>query len=178
MAYMTVVERSAVRFHLTRSPSYRSWLVLVGLTAFGNYVAATSTDSSFVWRLLCAAAGFGLGYVCMDKWEECILDKAEGKVSLNEQSLVDRFILNHRKTIVSQLDEIIGVTVAKEIVRYAGTGYQVVLQFDSGYSLAITSCCSYARSPCEHEEMARQISIFLDLEKNINGADAKGDKQD
>ena len=30
----------------------------------------------------------------------------------------------------------------------------------------------------EHEEMARQISIFLDLEKNINGADAKGDKQD
>ena len=37
-------------------------------------------------------------------------------------------------SVVSQLDEIIGVTVAKEIVRYAGTGYQV------NWNLIINTC--------------------------------------
>jgi hypothetical protein len=146
MAYMDVVEHTGTRLRYARLPSYRSWVVLIGLTAFGVYVAAASSDSSFLWRLVCALAGLGLGYICMDKWEECVLDKREGKVYLHEQTLADRFVFNYRKkstvlfsfveanvqhscdaalTVVSELDAVIDVKVEKEVVRYAGTGYQV-----------------------------------------------------
>jgi hypothetical protein len=125
MAYMDVVEHTGTRLRYARLPSYRSWVVLIGLTAFGVYVAAASSDSSFLWRLVCALAGLGLGYICMDKWEECVLDKREGKVYLHEQTLADRFVFNYRKKIVSELDAVIDVKVEKEVVRYAGTGYQV-----------------------------------------------------
>lgn len=91
---------------------------------------------------------------------------------LHEQTLADRFVFNYRKKIVSELDAVIDVKVEKEVVRYAGTGYQVVLRFDSGYSLAITSSCSYARSPCEHEEIVKQIITFLGLEVSCD-ADIK-----
>jgi hypothetical protein len=70
---MDVVEHTGTRLRYARLPSYRSWVVLIGLTAFGVYVAAASSDSSFLWRLVCALAGLGLGYICMDKWEVCML---------------------------------------------------------------------------------------------------------
>eukprot|EP00118_Oscarella_pearsei_P008502 m.44193 g.44193 ORF g.44193 m.44193 type:complete len:135 (+) comp33502_c0_seq3:19-423(+) len=133
MGFLKLLERTPTRLHYVRRPSYRSWMVLIGLSLLGISIAASSTDDSFAWRVMYAVSGLLLGYICFDKWEECILDKKTAHVTLVEQSMADRFVFGKSRRVVGELNGIMDVTIQKEVVRYAGTGYQVVYVLILGF---------------------------------------------
>ncbi|XP_065846689.1 cytochrome b-245 chaperone 1 homolog [Oscarella lobularis] len=164
MAFVRVVEKTPERLHYKRSPSFRSWMVLIGLSLLGTVIASSSTGDVFAWRILCALAGILLGYICFDKWEECLLDRRDGRLTIIEQSMADRFVLGKSKRVVADLNSVVDVSVEKEVVRYAGTGYQVVLHFDSGFSLSLLSCSTLAFNSNEHDSVKKDILSFLDLD--------------
>eukprot|EP00118_Oscarella_pearsei_P008504 m.44196 g.44196 ORF g.44196 m.44196 type:complete len:61 (+) comp33502_c0_seq4:19-201(+) len=51
MGFLKLLERTPTRLHYVRRPSYRSWMVLIGLSLLGISIAASSTGYCWLFSL-------------------------------------------------------------------------------------------------------------------------------
>ncbi|XP_072043757.1 cytochrome b-245 chaperone 1-like [Amphiura filiformis] len=164
MAYMHVVSQSDEKLHLARSPGIRAWSTFVGILAVGVSMMVYSGDNP-VWKIFCLVCCLFVSVCSLDDWEECILDKNKGEVILKKFSLVEKMLKpnDSQRLVQASLEEISGVEVEQEDIRFFGRGKCVLLNFISGFSLPITEKCTLG-SGKEHIAIADTIGNFLELE--------------
>ncbi|XP_042304065.1 cytochrome b-245 chaperone 1 [Sceloporus undulatus] len=164
--YMLVESHLKSILHLKRSPSIRSWSLLVGISSIG-LAAAYYSEDSLGWKLFYLAGCFFVAVQNLEEWEEAIFDKDAGKVFLKTFNLYKKLLTlskaGHEQVVVP-LDEIRAVNVEEEKVRYFGKGYLVVLRFGTGFSHPLTqNAVMGCRS--DVEAVAKLITSFLELNK-------------
>ncbi|KAH0629546.1 hypothetical protein JD844_011687 [Phrynosoma platyrhinos] len=165
--YMLVESHSKSILHLKRSPSIRSWSVLVGISSVG-LAAAYYSEDSLGWKLFYLAGCFFVAVQNLEEWEEALFDKDAGKVFLKTFNLYKKLLTmskaGHEQAVVVPLGEIRAVNVEEEKVRYFGKGYLVVLRFGTGFSHPLTqNAVMGCRS--DVEAVAKLITSFLELNK-------------
>lgn len=176
--YLKLVKKDDTILHYKRSPTWRSLVVFISLLALTHVI---STQAEFWYMgLLCYALGVYFCYIGTEKYEECILDKSKKTVTLMSSRFLEKHILGYRRKIVTELEEIVGVSVESHKIPYAGTGHQVVLLFLSGLTLSLTAQCTYG-DKSEHEAVVATIKEFLgfpsstrDEERQTKNAQDKG----
>ncbi|KAL5473316.1 hypothetical protein EMCRGX_G027786 [Ephydatia muelleri] len=156
--YLKLVRKEGDILHYKRSPTWRSLVIFIVLLALTHVI---STQAEF-WYLgaLCYALGVYFCYIGTEKYEECIFDKSKKTVTLMSARFLEKHILGYRRKIVTELEEIVGVSVESHKIAYAGTGHQVVLLFLSGLTLSLTAQCTYG-DKSEHETVMATIKQFL-----------------
>nr|DBA27629.1 TPA: hypothetical protein GDO54_008098 [Pyxicephalus adspersus] len=163
--YMQVESHTGTLLHLKRSPSIRSWSLLVGIGSVGLAAAYYSTDS-FAWKLFYVAGCLFVAIQNLEDWEEAIFDKKDGKVILKTFNLYKKLLTlckGGQEQAVVPLSEIRDVSVEEEKVRYFGKGYLIVLRLLTGISHPLTqSAVLGGRS--DVEAMARLLTSFLELD--------------
>ncbi|XP_065899110.1 cytochrome b-245 chaperone 1 homolog isoform X2 [Dysidea avara] len=146
--YMEKVEQNEFLLHYRRSPSFRSLLVFIMIVLFGWFVALSTVNKWLQFSIVAIAIYFA--YISTEKYEECILNKRKGTVTLCSARLVERIILGYRKLIVSELSQIAGVEVTTFTSKYTRSSHQVCLKFIDGFSLSLTASCTYEdKRECE-----------------------------
>ncbi|XP_065192041.1 uncharacterized protein LOC135823128 [Sycon ciliatum] len=162
--YMTVTHRDENSMKMVRSPPFRAWLVFFGIMAGGAYCAYESRDWTYgSFYFLC---GVMLAHVAMDRWEEAQLDKAKNKVIIFHRTLLDVVLRRQPdRCVVSNLSEVVDVRVESESLKYAGTTYNVVLAFETGYTLGLTSSGTYG-DKFIHEKLAGELRDFLSMKSS------------
>ncbi|XP_061472367.1 cytochrome b-245 chaperone 1 isoform X1 [Rhineura floridana] len=164
--YMLVENHSNFVLHLKRSPSIRSWSLLVGISSVG-LAAAYYSEDSLGWKLFYLAGCLFVAVQNLEEWEEAIFDKDGGKVFLKTFNLYKKLLTLSRaghEQVVVPLDEIRAVNVEEEKVRYLGKGYLVVLRFVTGFSHPLTQSAVMG-SRSDVEAVAKLITSFLELNK-------------
>lgn len=163
---MQVEKHSNSVLHLKRSPSIRSWSVLVGIASVG-LAAAYYSEDSLGWKIFYIAGCLFVAVQNLEEWEEAVFEKDTGKVFLKTFNLYKKLLTLSRagnEQVVVPLDEIQAANVEEEKVRYFGKGYLVVLRFSTGFSHPLTqSAVMGGRS--DVEAVARLITNFLELTK-------------
>ncbi|XP_003217139.2 cytochrome b-245 chaperone 1 [Anolis carolinensis] len=164
--YMIVENHSKSVLHLKRSPSNRSWSLLVGISSVG-LAAAYYSEDSLGWKLFYLAGCCFVAVQNLEEWEEAIFDKGAGKIFLKTFNLYKKLLTlskaGHEQVVVP-LDEIRAVNVEEEKVRYFGKGYLVVLRFGTGFSHPLTqNAVMGCRS--DVDALAKLITNFLELNK-------------
>ncbi|KAM9296470.1 cytochrome b-245 chaperone 1 [Gastrophryne carolinensis] len=163
--YMQVESRTGTRLHLKRSPSIRSWALLVGISSVGLAAAYYSSDSP-AWKLFYVAGCLFVAVQNLEDWEEAIFDRREGRATLRSFNLYRKLLtLCHggQEQAVVLLRDIRDISVQEEKVRYFGAGYLIVLRLLTGISHPLThSAVLGGRS--DVEAVARLLSTFLGLD--------------
>lgn len=156
--YLKLVRKDDNVLHYKRSPTWRSLVIFIALLALTHVI---STQAEF-WYLgaLCYALGVYFCYIGTEKYEECIFDKSKKTVTLMSARFLEKHILGYKRKIVTELEEIVAVSVESHKIAYAGTGHQVVLLFLSGLTLSLTAQCTYG-DKSEHEAVVAAIKQFL-----------------
>ncbi|KAM4664837.1 cytochrome b-245 chaperone 1 isoform 1-T3 [Discoglossus pictus] len=165
--YMQVETRTGTLLHLKRSPSIRSWSLLVGISSVGLAAAYFSTDT-WAWKLFYVAGCVFVAIQNFEEWEEAIFDKKEGKAVLKSYNVYKKLLTmcqGGQEQMVVRLREIRDINVEEEKVRYFGKGYLIVLRFVTGISHPLTqSAVLGGRS--DVEAIARLLSSFLELDQD------------
>ncbi|XP_053308864.1 cytochrome b-245 chaperone 1 homolog [Spea bombifrons] len=163
--YMQVENRTGTLLHLKRSPSIRSWSLLVGIGSVGLAAAYFSTDT-WAWKLFYVAGCVFVAIQNMEDWEEAIFDKKSGKLILKTFNVYKKLLTLWRggqEQVVVSLSEIRAVNVEEEKVRYFGKGYLIILRFATGISHPLTqSAVLGGRS--DVEAVAKLLTTFLELD--------------
>ncbi|XP_041364932.1 cytochrome b-245 chaperone 1-like [Gigantopelta aegis] len=164
MGYVTVKEETPDRLCFSREPNIWSWSLFFGAIAFGFGAAYYGSDY-LIWKLIYVVGAVYIGIYCMDDWEICEFDKRSGETRTSSCSLLQKFLQPFLKqhTVVANLDDIVGIRVEEESVRFFGNGHQVVLLFATGMSIGITETFTFGNSS-EHYQVADKIRLFLDLD--------------
>ncbi|XP_064633817.1 cytochrome b-245 chaperone 1-like [Lineus longissimus] len=164
--YVTVVETSEEKLHLTRQPSNRSWSILIGLVSFGFGAAYYGADH-LLWKLAYVCGSVFIGLTCLEEWEDCIFDKMAGQVEVMKKNIFQKYFASSSEPnkVVANLADISDVVVEEELSeKYAGKGYHVVLKFREGYSVGVTEISTIGDQN-EHNEIVNIITKFLDLDR-------------
>ncbi|KAJ9575927.1 hypothetical protein L9F63_007239 [Diploptera punctata] len=77
------------KLHISKGPGIRSWTTLIGLLIIGLGSAiylADSTVTKTAFILMCLV----LGLICMDEWEDCVMDRYQAQVTLTKSNWYDR----------------------------------------------------------------------------------------
>ncbi|XP_039595664.1 cytochrome b-245 chaperone 1 homolog isoform X2 [Polypterus senegalus] len=172
MGYMIVEAHTATLLHLKRSPGYRSWSLLVGISSVGLAAAYYSSDS-WMWKLFYVTGCLFVAIQNVEEWEEAIFNKSEGSVILKSFNLYTKILTLWRKgheQVVAQLKHLRAVSVEEEKVRYLGKGYLVVLRFATGFSHPLTQSATLS-GRSDAEAVAELLKRFLDLDERVGCED-------
>nr|XP_020641619.1 uncharacterized protein C17orf62 homolog isoform X1 [Pogona vitticeps]XP_020641620.1 uncharacterized protein C17orf62 homolog isoform X1 [Pogona vitticeps] len=165
--YMLVEKHSNSVLHLKRSPSIRSWSVLVGIASVG-LAAAYYSEDSLGWKIFYLAGCLFVAVQNLEEWEEAVFEKDTGKVFLKTFNLYKKLLTLSRagseQVVVVPLDEIQAANVEEEKVRYFGKGYLVVLRFGTGFSHPLTQSAVMGNRS-DVEAVAKLVTNFLELNK-------------
>jgi len=143
------------KMHISKGPGVRSWGILIGLLALGLGAAFCIADS-MITKTLSIFVCLLLGLLCMDDWEDCVLDRYQDQVTLTRSNWYDRLCCRvpESKTRILSLSNIVGVQAL-------GTqGLSFVLT--SGNPTPVTT------KPVEYREgisLGNHISLFLRLDR-------------
>lgn len=143
------------KMHISKGPGVRSWGILLGLLVLGLGAAVCIADS-VIAKTLSIFVCLLLGLLCMDDWEDCVLDRYQDQVTLTRSNWYDRLCCRvpESNTRVLSLSNIVGVQAV-------GTqGLSFVLT--SGNSTPVMT------KPVEYREgisLGNHISLFLRLER-------------
>ncbi|XP_069688039.1 cytochrome b-245 chaperone 1-like isoform X2 [Periplaneta americana] len=129
------------KLHISKGPGIKSWAILIDCML-------TKTVSIFVCLIL--------GLLCMDEWEDCVMDRYEGQVTMTRSNWYDRLCCRvpEANTQVLPLSNIVGVHALGE------QGLAFILT--SGSSLPVTTF------PVDYREgmsLSHHISSFLRLDR-------------
>lgn len=173
MGYMQVISQTDRILHLSRSPGLRGWSTFIGILSIGIGMMIFSGDSP-TWKIFCLVCCLFVSFCSLDDWEECIFDKTKGEVTLKKFSLVERVLkpTDSQRHVQANLDEIAGVGVEQEDIRFFGRGKCVLLNFVSGFSLPLTEKCTLGNGK-EHIAIADTIGNFLDIDPKLQAKQAE-----
>ncbi|XP_046906663.1 cytochrome b-245 chaperone 1 homolog isoform X2 [Hypomesus transpacificus] len=165
MGYMQVKQQTPTMLHLRRSPSIRSWALLVGIASIGLAAAHYSSDS-LLWRLFYVGGCLFVALQNMEEWEEAVFDKSKDVIELRTSSLYAMILTLWRRgqeKVVLNMAHLSDVCVQEEKVRYLGKGYLVVLRLATGFSYPLTQSATLG-SHSDVEAVAALLIRFLGLE--------------
>ncbi|KAL8591016.1 hypothetical protein ACOMHN_021781 [Nucella lapillus] len=164
MAYVTVKSNTNSHLCLCREPNHWSWAILTGAVAIGCGAAYYGTDY-FLWKVLYICGAVYAGLLWMEGWEECELDKKTGEMKISRKTVFQKLFPQYTdvKIIVVNLDDIVGVRVDEEEVRYFGKSHIVVFLLNTGMTVGVTESYTFGSSR-EHYEIAETLRTFLELD--------------
>lgn len=161
MVYMTVIEHSCDRLHLSRGPNFWSWCLLIGVIIGGLGVIYYSSGN-ILWEIICLLGALLWGLTGMEDWEECVFDKISGQVTIQKRNLLQKLLPSVMKqpVVVANFEDIISVRVVEKELKYFGQGQQVVLQLNTGVTLGVTESFTMGKIS-DHHAIAHKIESFL-----------------
>lgn len=164
MGYVTVKENTRERLRLCREPNAWSWSVLIGAVGIGFGAAIYGTDY-LLWKFLYIAGALYAGLLWMEGWEECELDKKKGELRVTRKTVFQKLLPQFAdlKIIVVNLDDIVGVRVDEEEVRYFGQSHVVVFLINTGMTVGVTESYTFGSSK-EHYQVAETLRTFLEID--------------
>ncbi|XP_076459290.1 cytochrome b-245 chaperone 1 homolog [Babylonia areolata] len=164
MGYVTVKTHTDSHLCLCREPNHWSWAILAGAVGIGWGAAFYGTDD-FLWKLLYISGAIYAGLLWMEGWEECELDKKTGEMKISRKTVFQKLFpeWTDQKIIVVNLDDIVGVRVDEEDVRYFGKSHIVVFLLNTGMTIGVTESYTFGSSK-EHYEVAETLRTFLELD--------------
>ncbi|XP_025091149.1 uncharacterized protein C17orf62-like isoform X2 [Pomacea canaliculata] len=165
MGYVNIKEHSNEKLCLSREPNIWSWSVLIGAIGVGLGAAVYGTDS-LLWKIVYIAGGLYAGILWMEGWEECVLDKRTAEMKVKRENLFQKLVpgFPEQKIIVVNLDDIVGVRVDEEEVRYFGKSHIVVFILSNGITIGVTESYTFGSSR-EHYQVADTLRTFLELDQ-------------
>ncbi|KAK6187957.1 hypothetical protein SNE40_005873 [Patella caerulea] len=164
MVYVTIKESSKDKFVIVREPGIVAWSLLIGAVTCGLGAAYYGSDY-MIWKIMYVGGAVYIGIACLGDWEVCEMNKDSGDIKLKRSSILQKTLPKYfqQHTVVSNLNEVIGVRVEEQEVKYFGKSHQVVLLFSTGICLGVTDSFTYGSSS-DHYLIADKIRKFLDLE--------------
>ncbi|MEE6526021.1 hypothetical protein FKM82_026392, partial [Ascaphus truei] len=89
--YMQVERQTGTVLHLKRSPSLRSWSLLIGISSVGLAAGYYSSDT-WAWKLFYVAGCVFVAIQNLEDWEEAVFDKKMGKAVLKSFNLYKKML--------------------------------------------------------------------------------------
>ncbi|KAK7112790.1 cytochrome b-245 chaperone 1-like [Littorina saxatilis] len=165
MGYVTIKVNTKDQLCLCREPNHWSWGVLFGALGIGCGAAFYGTDY-FLWKVAYVVGALYAGLLWMEGWEECELDKKTGEMKITRKTVFQKLLPQYadQKIVVVQLDDIVGVRVDEEDVRYFGKSHIVVFLLSTGAIIGVTESHTFGSSK-EHYEVADTLRTFLELDQ-------------
>jgi hypothetical protein len=171
--YMFVVKENDEVLHLKRNPTWRSVVLFMFLWAIVHFLSVQAQYQYLGY--ICYALGLWFCYLATEKYEECIFDKKKSTVTMMNARFLQKFTIGYNKKIVSELSEIIAVTVQSVKPSFLGVAHQVTLLYINGLTLSITAAATYGNKKL-HRTVANKINTFLNL--SPSPFDEEGDDND
>ncbi|KAK7493338.1 hypothetical protein BaRGS_00015464 [Batillaria attramentaria] len=132
--------------------------------AIGLGAAVYGTDY-LLWKFLYIVGALYAGLLWMEGWEECELSKQTGDVKVKRRNVFQKLLPQYadQKMLVMGLDDIVGVRVDEEDVRYFGKSHIVVFILNTGMTVGVTESYTFGSSR-EHYQVAELLRNFLELD--------------
>lgn len=118
-----------------------------------------------------------LGFTFLDDWEDCVFDKAQGKIRLTRSNLCQRLLgaWFTRNSLVLDMSSVMAVKVLPTHKRLS-KNHQVVLLLSAGGTVAVAETCEGSRK--DQEVLASNIQSFLSLDRVENVQNCFDDSSD
>ncbi|KAG0724743.1 hypothetical protein GWK47_039981 [Chionoecetes opilio] len=153
--------------HLSVAPGLKSWSILMGIISIGIGASYYSPDEHILLKAGYLIGCLILGLSFFDDWEDCVFDKAQGKVTLTRSNWCQRLFGSWLTQNSLELD-VSSVMAVRVLPRQArlSKGHQVVLMLRAGGTVAVAETCEGSRN--DQEVLASNIQSFLSLDRVEN----------
>ncbi|XP_045136530.1 cytochrome b-245 chaperone 1 homolog [Portunus trituberculatus] len=150
--------------HLSVAPGVKSWSILVGIISIGLGATYYSPGEHILLKAAYLIGCLVLGLTFLDDWEDCVFDKAQGKVTLTRYNWCQRLFGSWFTGNSLELDmsSVMAVRVLPTQTRLSKT-HQVVLMLRAGGTVAVAETCQGSRN--DQETLASKIQSFLQLDR-------------
>eukprot|EP00051_Salpingoeca_urceolata_P015841 m.207244 g.207244 ORF g.207244 m.207244 type:complete len:208 (+) comp18517_c0_seq1:90-713(+) len=146
---------------LKRGPSMRSCVVFAGIVSIALGVLLLDTSTHWALRSMFCFVLVLFGGVFFEDHEVCEITSQDVKIT-RSPSLSPLFTDRKKCRVFSE--PVLRVFVNEEKTKYMAAGRQVVLEFPSGITTGVTSCCTID-DESNHRDVAQAIADFLKLKK-------------